>query len=145
MVVFEAVFSRVIPAELKMVICILSPEAGWFFCAFERGVGIPSWKCLNCFLTSPWVQWQGVWQRKQGGSAEGSEGSGLIALLYVLWSRKMPLASRSALRVGNRPVEVCSEEYKGSEGRVTLATIFSLKCKWIIPWGKQLCQGCRKV
>lgn len=32
-------------------------------------------------------------------------------------------------RVGNKPVEICSEEYKGYEGSVTLATIFSLKCK----------------
>lgn len=47
-------------------------------------------------------------------------------------------------RVGNKPVEICSEEYKASEGRVSLATIVPLKCKWIIPGGKQLCQDYRK-
>lgn len=47
-------------------------------------------------------------------------------------------------RVGNKPVEICSEEYKGYERRVTLTTIFPLKCKWIIPRGKQICQDYRK-
>lgn len=41
----------------------------------------------------------------------------------------MLLDSWSELRLGSRAVEICSEESKGSEGKVTLATMFSLKCK----------------